>query len=162
MPGKPADPTACFFPASQRTAENEESLKHPLNRRSEVHGWMLARHTGLSRTGVNLIRVPPGKESFILHRHQADEEWVYVLSGRGVAVVDEARFEVGPGDFLGFPAGGPAHNLENPGPDELVYLCGGESHEVEVGDFPGIGKRLVRVGKQAELYPLHGEPMFKG
>ena len=42
--------------------------------------------------------------------------------------------------------------MRNPGPDDLVYLCGGENREFEVADFPKLGKRMVRTGKQVEIY----------
>jgi uncharacterized cupin superfamily protein len=48
--------------------------------------------------------MPPGKESFVYHSHHREEEWIYVLSGRGVAEIDGEEFEVGAGDFMGFPA----------------------------------------------------------
>jgi hypothetical protein len=38
----------------------EQSFAHPYNPRSEIHGVMLSRMTGLVRTAVNVARVPPG------------------------------------------------------------------------------------------------------
>ena len=38
----------------------EGSFQHPLNERSEIHGWQLSRLAGLTRAAVNLVRVPPG------------------------------------------------------------------------------------------------------
>ena len=102
--------------------------------------------------GVNFIRVPPGKESYVYHSHQFEEEWIYVLSGRAIALIDDAEYEVDAGDFIGFPAPSVAHLMRNPGPDDLVYLCGGENREFEVADFPKLGKRMVRTGKQVDIY----------
>jgi uncharacterized cupin superfamily protein len=119
-----------------------------------MRGMQLARSVGMKRTGVNFIRVPAGKQSYIYHSHQHEEEWMYILSGRAVALIDDAEYEVGAGDFLGFPTPSVAHLLSNPGPDELVYLVGGESRENEIADFPKIGKRLVRRGKDVEIVDL--------
>lgn len=47
----------------------EESGAHPWNPKSELRGTRLGTATGLVRTGVNLLRVAPGKESFIYHTH---------------------------------------------------------------------------------------------
>ncbi len=47
--------------------QREESFSHPWNPRSEIHGTRLSRLAGLSRTGVSLARIPPGKESFVYH-----------------------------------------------------------------------------------------------
>ena len=63
----------------------ESSNGHPYNPRSEVHGWLLSRTAGLGRIAVNLAWLPPGKESAVHHVHYREEEWLYVLDGRGVA-----------------------------------------------------------------------------
>ncbi len=142
--------------AADRARLPEETSKHPMNPRSEIHGFMLSRMVGLKRVGLNWIRIPPGKESFIYHVHHTEEELMYVLSGRGVAEIGDEEIEIGPGDFLGFPPRTLAHHLRNTGSEDLVYLAGGESVDVEVGDFPREGKRLVRIGPEAHVYPIHG------
>lgn len=129
-----------------------QTFSHPWNPNSEVTGARLGLMAGLSRTGVSIVRIPPGKESFVYHAHQCEEEWIYILSGRGVAEVDGGEHEVGPGDFMGFPTPSVAHHLRNPGPDELVYLMGGEAREVEIADFPRLGRRMVRIGEKVEIY----------
>lgn len=130
------------------------TFSHPLNPASSVEALALSTRCGLSRAAVNLMRVPPGKESFAFHVHAAEEEWLYILSGRGVAEIGDETFEVGPGDFMGFPAGGAAHNLKNPHDEELVYLAGGERKDVEIADFPRHGKRLVRVGEKIAIHDI--------
>lgn len=125
---------------------------HPWNPKSEIHGVQLARLAGLKRTGVSLARIPPGKESFVYHSHAREEEWLYILSGRGTAEIDGADYEVGPGDFMGFPAPSVAHHLRNTGGEELVYLMGGESLDAEVATFPKLGRKMVRVGDSVEIY----------
>ena len=109
---------------------------HPWNEKSEIHGFMLARATNLKRTGVSLARVAPGKESFLYHLHHCEEEWIYILSGRGVAEIDDEELEVGPGDFMGFPTPSVAHHLRNPFGEDLVYLMGGENLDHEVCRLP--------------------------
>ena len=139
----------------------EESIRHPLNPNSELHGVALSRRTGLARLGANLLRVPPNKESYALHVHAVEEEWLYVLSGRGVAEIGDEAFEVAPGDFIGFPAGLHAHLMRNPHNEDLTYLSGGEILRVDVVDFPRAERRLVQVGRDLKLYPAsQGKPLF--
>jgi uncharacterized cupin superfamily protein len=135
----------------------QESQSHPLNPASLVQGVSLSELTGLRRVGLHLLRIPPGRESFLYHSHQTEEEFLFVLSGRGIAEVGEERYEVGPGDFLGFRAPSVAHHLRNPFDEELVYLSGGERREVEVADFPRLGKRMVRVGGEMTMHDLANE-----
>ncbi len=122
----------------------EAHIKHPWNPNSDVYLKRLSRAAGLSRVALSIARVPPGKESFVYHSHERDEEFVYILSGRGRAEIGEEVFEVGPGDFMGFPApGGPAHHLRNPYDEDLVYLMGGESSGFDIGHFPRLGRHIV-------------------
>ena len=135
-------------------AAHEQEFSHPWNPNSLMRGTQLSRSVGLRRTGVNFIRVPAGKESYVYHSHHHEEEWIYVLSGRALALIDDVEYEVGPGDFIGFPAPSVAHHMRNPGPDELVYLVGGENRENEISDFPKLGKRMVRRGQDIEVVDL--------
>jgi uncharacterized cupin superfamily protein len=135
-------------------AAHAQEFSHPWNPQSLMRGTQLARSVGLRRTGVNLIRIPPGRESFAYHSHQHEEEWIYVLSGRALALIDDVEYEVNAGDFIGFPTPSVAHHLTNPGPDELVYLVGGENRDNEIADFPKLGKRIVRRGKEVDVVDL--------
>ena len=121
-------------------------VSHPLNPRSEIFMKRLGDPTGMTRIGVNLARIPPGKESFAPHAHSVQEEWVYVLEGTGRALVGEEEHEIGPGDFLGFPTDGVAHHLRNTGTTDLVVLQGSERSRVDVGHFPTLKKRLLFLG----------------
>jgi uncharacterized cupin superfamily protein len=127
---------------------------HPWNPKSEMHGVQLARLAGLKRTGVSLARIPPGKESFVYHSHEREEEWLYILSGTGTAEIDGGEYEVGPGDFMGFPTPSVAHHLRNTGSEDLVYLMGGETRETDIATFPRLGKKMVRTGDEVEIYDL--------
>jgi|SRR5271166_4268635 len=138
--------------AEIRAAEGQFS--HPWNPKSCVIGSRLGLMTGLQRTGVNVTRIPPGKESFVYHVHYGEEEWVYVMAGRGVAEIDGKEYEVGAGDFMGFPTPSVAHHLRNPFTEDLVYLMGGENRGLEVADFPKLGKRMFRRENQIEIYDL--------
>lgn len=135
-------------------AAKMERHSHPWNPRSEMVGVQLARLAGLKRTGVSLARIPPGKESFVYHSHEREEEWLYILSGTGTAEIDGEEHEVGAGDFMGFPTPSVAHHLRNSGGEDLVYLMGGESLDADVATFPKLGKRMVRAGDRLEIYDL--------
>ena len=115
-------------------------IKHPLNPNSEVFMHRLGDRVGMQRVHLSFARVPPGKESFIPHAHSVQEEFLFILEGRGTADIDGERFAVGPGDYLGFPTDGAVHHLINDGTEDLIYLMGGERSKVEVARFPSIGK----------------------
>lgn len=149
------DRSPCLVRAADRDAvPGAYEFSHPLNPASLVRGLPLSRATGLARTAVTLFRVPPGRDSFAYHCHYGEEEWLYILAGRGVALIDGGEHEVGPGDFMGFPTPSVAHLLTNPFAEELVYLAGGEIRACEVADFPRAGKRVVRAGDALAIHDL--------
>ena len=133
---------------------------HPWNANSEISGVQLGRLAGLQRTGVSLAEIAPGKESFIYHAHEREEEWLYILSGTGIAEIDGSEFPVGPGDFMGFATPSVAHHLRNNGKEPLVYLMGGENRDFEIATFPTVGKKMVRSGSRIEIFDLQDAKPF--
>ncbi|MEZ4453980.1 MAG: cupin domain-containing protein [Nannocystaceae bacterium] len=128
--------------AADLEAEEAMRVSHPLNPNSEIHMKRLSDRAGMTRVGVNLGRIPPGRESYLPHAHAVQEEWVFVVSGTGRARIGDDEHPIGPGDFLGFPTDGTIHHLRNDGDVDLVVLQGGERTHFELGTFPTVGKRI--------------------
>lgn len=141
-------------------AAHAQEFSHPWNPHSLMRGTQLGRSVGLKRTGVNFMRVPAGKESYVYHSHRYEEEWMYVISGAGIALIDGQEFAIAAGDFLGFPTPSVAHLLRNTGTEDLVYLAGGENREFEIAEFPLLGKRMVRMGQQVDIYDADDAKAF--
>ncbi len=148
-----------FVWKADELAGQERAFAQRLNPNSYLLRTGLAGLAGLKRARVSLGRVPPGKDSFAYHAHLIEEEWVYILSGSGIAEIDGQSHEVGPGDFMGFPSPDVAHLLRNPFETDLVYLMGGESVPLDVLDYPTLGKRFLLLydGGFPAFYEL-GEP----
>ncbi|HEU4778969.1 MAG TPA: cupin domain-containing protein [Steroidobacteraceae bacterium] len=82
---------------------------------------------GISKFGVNLTTLPPGKESSMRHWHTLEEEFIYVLSGEVVLRTDAGEQLLKAGTCAGFPIGpdkekGDGHQLVNRGTEPVVYL----------------------------------------
>jgi uncharacterized cupin superfamily protein len=78
---------------------------------------------GLTQFGVNITRIRPGSASALLHWHEQEDEFVYVLEGELVLREDGGECLLRPGDAAGFKAGsGIGHCLVNRGPGDAVYL----------------------------------------
>ncbi|HET6160365.1 MAG TPA: cupin domain-containing protein [Dongiaceae bacterium] len=118
-------------------------FRHPLNPNSQAQFIQLSRPAGLQRAHVNMLRVPPGKEAFMLHRHSVQEEWSYIVEGDGTAQIGDEKIKVAAGDFIAFPLNGKAHTIVNTGTRDLVYLTGGEDTPYDIGHFPSINKMIV-------------------
>jgi uncharacterized cupin superfamily protein len=78
---------------------------------------------GLTKVGVNLTTLPPGKESSMRHFHTREDELVFVLEGEVVLRTDEGEQVLTAGMCAGFPAGSKdGHQLVNRSDRPARYL----------------------------------------
>src|SRR4030095_5087734 len=99
---------------------------HTLNPAAIRLDKSLGDEVGLKNIGIHLITIAPGDKSTEFHTHKYEEEAIYVLSGHGTEVIDETKQKIGPGDFIGCPAGGAAHETINDGTEPLGCLVSGQ------------------------------------
>lgn len=130
--------------AEQIAKLDEQLTQHQFNERAIRHTKTLSGPAGMQRIGLHLVRIECGHDSTTHHYHDADEEFIYILSGRGIARIGEQSFDVGPGDFMGFPAPSPAHSLHNPYDEDLLYLMGGERQSPDIVHYPDIKRSLIK------------------
>ena len=133
----------------QISSMEEVAADHPLNPRAEAHYRPLSQLVGLERVGFHMVRLAPGKEANEYHTHHVEEEFFYILSGRGVALIDGKEYEIGPGDFMGFTTPSVPHLITNDSEEDLVYLVGGERRPFELAEYPRLKKSLVCEGGRA-------------
>jgi uncharacterized cupin superfamily protein len=130
-------------------------VKHFLNPEARRRTMSLGDAAGLRGIGIHLNILAPGDASTEQHAHTRGEEFIYIVSGRGTVLLDSERHAVQAGDFIGFPAQGPAHGMLNSGSEDLVYLVGGDRPAFDVVDYPRLGKRLYlyqgKDGRQSDL-----------
>ena len=117
---------------------------HVLNKRAVRHGKSLGDAVGMHDMGIHLIRIAPGDESTEYHTHYCDEEFVYILSGRGIAEIGARKIKIGPGDFMGFTAKSLPHAMHNPYAEDLVYLMGGTRKPIDISEYPRSRKRAYK------------------
>jgi uncharacterized cupin superfamily protein len=105
--------------------------RHVAARGIAAHVRMPSAATGLTQMGVNLRVIEPGFAGTHRHFHTAEEEWSYVLAGRGMVRIGPLRLPVRPGHFVGFPPGPRPHHFIAEGDAPLVLLEGGERRPSE-------------------------------
>ncbi|MCZ6617208.1 MAG: cupin domain-containing protein [Gammaproteobacteria bacterium] len=133
-----------YLPSHKIEELEEVRHQHQFNDNAVRHTRTLGTRVGLERIGVHLIRLESGRDSTQFHYHDNDEEFLFIISGRGIADIGGETFEVGPGDFMGFPAPSPPHSLHNPHEKDLVYLMGGERKSADVVHYPRIGRSMIK------------------
>lgn len=127
---------------------------HFLNQNAQRINKSLGDLVGLKNLGFHIIEVMPGHESTEYHLHHFEDECVYILSGKATVTIDETDYEVGAGDFIGYPAGSLPHTMKNTGSEVLRCIVVGQRLEHDVGDYPRLGKRLYRNGQSSDLVDI--------
>lgn len=131
-----------------------ESKTHFLNPNAVRLNKSLGDAIGLNHIGVHMVSVEPGRDSTEYHIHFYEEECVYVVSGHGVLNIEGEQYEIGPGDFAGFPRSTAAHSITNNGSETLQLLVMGQRLEHDVADYPNQEKRLYRNSGEWNLVDL--------
>ena len=127
---------------------------HALNSAAIRLDKSLGDEVGLKNIGIHLITIAAGDKSTEFHTHKYEEEAIYVLSGHGTEVTGDTSQKIGPGDFIGFAAGGLAHETVNDGTEPLVCLVIGQRLAQDVVDYPRKGKRLYRNSGQRDMIDI--------
>lgn len=128
------------------------------SRRSDVGpmgaDWdRLGSAAGCDRLGLRRIRISPGKQSTPVHAHFGEEEIFYVLRGSGYSWQESGVYEIGAGDAIVHPHGGPAHTVVA-GEDGIDVLAFGENLRHEAVRFPRIDAAWIG-GMVLDFHPVH-------
>ena len=121
----------------------------------------LGAAAGGEKLGCSLYELPPGKRSWPLHYHTANEEAFYVLSGEGLLRTGDVHrtksdelietdgsgdgdgdgIDLAPGDYVACSVGEDgAHQMVNDGDEPLRYLALSTMEEPDITIYPESGK----------------------
>ncbi len=148
--------------AAEIDAMQEIANVHQFNKNAVRQTRSIGDLLGLTSLGIHLVRLEPGAESTQFHFHHVDEEFVYILSGWGIAEIGDGEYKIGPGDFMAFTRQSLPHAMRNPFEEDLVYLMGGNRSAIDVCDYPRINRRMYRVDGQKEYVDLENLHPVKG
>jgi uncharacterized cupin superfamily protein len=94
---------------------------------------------GLTKIGVNVTTLPPGKESSMRHTHTHEDELVFVLEGEVTLVTDEGEQLLVAGTCAGFPAGTEnGHQLVNRSDRPARYLEISNRDDADTAAYPDV------------------------
>ena len=92
---------------------------------------------GLTKIGVNLTTLPPGKQSSMRHFHTHEDELVFVLEGEVVLRTDEGEQSLTAGMCAAFPGGvRNGHQLVNRTARAARYLEISDRHPGDSAEYP--------------------------
>lgn len=108
---------------------------------------------GLTRFGVNLTTLPPGKESSMRHHHAREDEFVFLLEGELILRTDEGEQLLTAGMCAGFPAGTTnGHQLVNRSDRPARYLEVGNRDRDDVVGYPDVDLACAKNAQGAWVY----------
>jgi len=94
---------------------------------------------GLTKVGVNLTTLPPGKESSMRHHHTHEDELIFVLEGEAVLITDRGEQVLTAGMCAGFPAGSnDGHQLVNRSDQPVRYLEISNRDPADTAAYPDV------------------------
>ncbi len=109
---------------------------------------------GTTQIGATLHVVPAGKTAWPYHRHHGNDELFFILAGTGEYRVGAGRLPIRPGDCIGAPAGGEAHQIINSGDAELRYIAFANHGRADVIEYPDSGRIAVDIAHGNDRDPI--------
>lgn len=118
----------------------------------------IGRKAGAEQLGASVWDVPPGQAAYPYHFHYAEEELLFVLSGRPSLRTPAGWRDLVPGEAVAFLVGeGGAHQLVNRTDETVRLLVVSPSGVPEICGYPdsdkiGVYEGLPEGGGLRELY----------
>jgi uncharacterized cupin superfamily protein len=144
----------CYFSSKRLSEMDERRHVHQYNDNAIRMTKTLGDLAGLTDMGLHMVRIEPGRETTEHHFHGQDEEFLFIVSGGGLARLGEDSFPIKAGDVLMFPKDGPAHSMLNDSAEDLVYLMGGTRSPIDICTYPHLARRQYNVGGKKEWADL--------
>jgi len=115
--------------------------------------------SGLTKIGINLTTLAPGKVSSMRHWHTHEDELVYIVSGELVLITDAGEESLREGQCVGFPAGNAnAHQLANRSARPVTYLEISNRDAEDVVHYPDVDLRWNAPGARGKYTHKDGRP----
>lgn len=116
------------FIGNYKDMMDADNASYPGSSELLAQGSPVGRLLGLSKIGIHIETLHPGRRTSWPHAEKEEEEFAFVIEGNPIAWINGEVYELSPGDFVAFPSGtGIAHTFINNTEDIVVMLVGGET-----------------------------------
>ena len=127
----------------------------------DAHDIALSDAGGLTQFGAFVEILAPGGQTSLRHWHEAEDEFLYVLSGHPTLIEDDGPRRLAPGDCACWPAGvANAHCLRNDTDTPATLFIAGTRLAEDAAHYPDIDLHYSRRNglrsfsrKDGTLYP---------
>ncbi|MBC7537706.1 MAG: cupin domain-containing protein [Bacteriovorax sp.] len=120
------------FIANYKDLMDEDNSTYPASDELLSIGAVVGKKLGLTKIGIHIETIPPGRRTSWPHAESLEEEFAYIIKGHPQAWIDGFIHDLSPGDFVAFPAGtGIAHTFINNSHEDCLLLVGGEASKAE-------------------------------
>jgi uncharacterized cupin superfamily protein len=114
---------------------------------------------GLTKIGVNLTTLEPGKESSMRHWHTHEDEFIYIVSGEVVLRTQGGEQTLVAGQCAGFKAGTEdGHQLLNRTSTTAVYLAISNRDDADCAFYPDVDMQMHGAGAPHTFTRRDGTP----
>ena len=144
-----------FLSAEKIAAMAGEHRVHFVNPAAKRINKSLGDAAGLKNLGIHMMTVAPGDRSSEYRSHRYEDEAIYVISGRGTAVIGEESFNIGPAISSVSPVAARPTRHSTTAMNRWSASSIGLRLAQDVVDYPRAGKRLYRNSGQRDMvdYP---------
>ncbi|MEP2718194.1 cupin domain-containing protein [Pseudophaeobacter sp.] len=116
--------------------------------------------SGLTQSGINIVRIEPGGLSSLRHYHMQQDEFLVMLSGALTLIDDEGEHEMLPGDCASFPAGeANGHHLKNNTEAPATFLVVGTRTPTETAYYSDMDMMVKMDASGASFTRKDGSPL---
>ena len=123
------------------------------------HKTPLGNAVGLNQFGVNLTRLEPGAATSILHWHEQEDEFVYILQGECVLIEETGETVLKAGDCAGWKANAPnGHCIVNKSEADVLLLEVGTRVKAERVHYPDVDLFFERDEVSLKILHKDGTP----
>lgn len=115
---------------------------------------------GITQFGANIVTVPPGTASSLRHYHMQQDEFLIMLTGELVLIMDRGETPMGPGDCAAFPAGvEDGHCLVNRTTEPARFFVVGTNTPTETVYYSDIDMMVKDVDGKGSFTRKDGGPI---